>query len=87
MSEASEAMAAARRILQIIPADDWKARYRPTSYQSQGGMAYVDLHLVCWALVEVGSATQQVVGMVAPSKGSAAVFADEQPDFVNYIRN
>ena len=80
-------MAAARKILQIIPADGWKARYLPTSHQAQGGIAFVELRLVCWALVEIGLATQQIVGMVAPAKGSMAVFADEQPDFVTYISN
>ena len=87
MSEKSDAMAAARKILQIIPADGWKARYLPTSHQAQGGIAFVELRLVCWALVEIGLATQQIVGMVAPAKGSMAVFADEQPDFVTYISN
>jgi hypothetical protein len=71
---------ALRKILQMIPAGTWKARYKETPFS--------DRPLVCWALVEMGLTTQ-VVGMVVKGAANQApsklVFADEELDFLTYI--
>lgn len=66
------------RILQIIPADNWRAQYSAES-------GALDDVLICWALVDgegedfIG---QEVRGMVAD--GSMITFADEIKEFVGY---
>ncbi len=72
--------AALRKILQVIPAGTWKARYKASPFN--------DVPLVCWALVEMGLTTQ-VVGVVVKvattQPSGKLVFADEEIDFVTYI--
>jgi hypothetical protein len=71
-------MPTGRKILQMIPAANWKARFKAEPFN--------DKPLICWALVEMGLTTQ-VVGMVvkATTGQSRPAFADEELDFVTYI--
>jgi hypothetical protein len=72
--------AALRKIIQMIPAGTWKARFKADPVS--------DKPLVCWALVEMGLTTQ-VVGMVVKvatnQPSGKLVFADEEMDFVTYV--
>ena len=69
---------AGRKILQMIPAGPWKARFKAEPFN--------DKPLVCWALVEMGLGTQ-IVGMVVKlsNNQSKLTFADEDIDFITYI--
>ena len=71
-------MPTGRKILQIIPSDGWKARFKAEPFD--------DKPLVCWALVEMGL-TSQIVGMFVKSTSnqSRPAFVDEEVDFVTYI--
>jgi hypothetical protein len=78
-----------RKILQIIPAGKWMARFKQ---QAKDGSEHIDETLVCWALVQSHSDDDelpQVVGMVrSMSKSSRkVVFADEEQNCVGFVLN
>jgi hypothetical protein len=78
-----------RKILQIIPAGNWTARFKQ---QSKDGSDHIDETLVCWALVQRDSGDDelpQVVGMVRSISKSPGkiVFADEEQHFIGFVLN
>jgi hypothetical protein len=78
-----------RKILQIIPAGNWMARFKQ---QSKDGSEHIDETIVCWALVQSDSEDDglpQVVGMVRSISKSPGkvVFADEEQNFVGFVLN
>lgn len=66
-----------RRIVQIMPADGWRARFA----EKADGREWDD-PLVCWALVEDEQAWQEVVGMVA---ADPVEFCDTFDQFLGYM--
>jgi hypothetical protein len=76
-----------RKILQIIPAGNWMARFKQ---QAKEGSEHIDETLVCWALVQSDSdddELSQVVGMVRSISKSPGkiVFADEEQNFIGFV--
>ena len=68
-----------RRIRQIIPADNWFARFR-----SNGSAGEHISPLSCWALVENTDGTTQVVGMDVRDN-LRVDFPDEKEEFAGYV--
>lgn len=77
-----------RKILQIIPAGNWTARFKQ---QAKDGSEHIDESLSCWALVQSDSDDDklpQVVGMVRSMSKSPGkvIFADEEQNFIGFRR-
>jgi hypothetical protein len=71
-------MAIDDKIVQIVPAMGWFARYDDPNDPS----GYVDAALTCWALVETPEGERQVVGL---DGGDYISVADELNGFRCYI--
>lgn len=67
-----------RRILQIIPADDWKAAYAIRPNHNKNNPVWID-PLACWALVQQ-EGVPFVVGM-----DSTLSFCDQGDNFLGYL--
>lgn len=72
-----------RRIVQIIPADDWWAEYKLGDDESS---AIVSEPLVCWALVEDEDGFRHVVGIVDHGDGVTDL-VDMVENFEKYEHN
>lgn len=68
----------ARRIVQIIPADDWKAAYAIRPDHNKNNPVWID-PLACWALVQQ-EGVLFVVGM-----DSTLSFCDRGDNFLGYL--
>lgn len=67
------------KILQIIPATGWFARYIDPSAEDPDNLTA----LVCWALVEDETGERRVVGMDSASDGVAV--AEDLTNFSEYV--
>jgi len=70
---------AKRKVIQIIPADGWFARYTDASQDSPDNV----YPLACWALVESETGERWVEGMDSASDGIA--LAPDTTNFIEYV--
>jgi hypothetical protein len=71
-------MSEPRRILQMLPAPDWKAAFNDEEHEGR----MLAFPLICWALVEQEDGTQEVCGLYAVQR---VLFCEDDPTFIGYL--